>query len=120
MAQQHASVDDYIASLPADTAEVLEEVRRVILLAAPGAVETVGYGMPQVSLDGRGLIHFAAWKEHVALYGGFVVDPELEGDLAPYRAAMGTLRFSLSQPIPLPLIERLVAALVRQRRDDPA
>ena len=40
------SVDGYLADLPDDARETLEEMRRMIRAAAPDAVEGISYGMP--------------------------------------------------------------------------
>ena len=77
--------------------------------------ETISYAMPAITLDGKELLHFAAWTRHISLYSIPAVDDALARDLAPYRAARGTLRFPLGEPIPYEVIARLVACDVDQR-----
>lgn len=115
MAENITTVDDYIASFDGEQREMLERVRSTILQVVPGAEEKVRYGMPAVMLGGRYAIHFAAWKKHLGLYPVPVLDGDLERDLAPYRAAKDSVRFSYTQPIPYPLIERFAAAIVALR-----
>jgi uncharacterized protein YdhG (YjbR/CyaY superfamily) len=110
MAEKFATVDDYVASLPQDVQGVVEEIRRRAHRAAPEAVETISYNMPTLKVDGRGVIYFAAWKTHIAVYPVPATDPGLERELVPYRAERSTLRFPLSKPIPYDLIERVFAA----------
>ncbi|MGO4691136.1 iron chaperone [Glaciibacter sp. 2TAF33] len=109
-----ASVDEYIATFPEDVQAVLQEVRRTVSGAAPGAAESISYGMPTVSI-GQARIHFAGWKRHVAIYAIPTMEGELEGDLARYRGDKGTLTFPLAEPVPYPVIERAVAATWEQR-----
>ncbi len=71
-----------------------------------------------MTLDGKYLVHFAAWKYHIAVYPVPAADPGLEQEIAPYRAGKGTLRFPLRRPVPYDLIERLAALLVQQRVAD--
>ena len=104
-----SSVDDYVRAQPEATQAILEELRRRARRAAPGGVETISYNMPTVTLEGRKVIHFAAWKTHVALYPSPDDDPELARETEPYRAARSTLRFPLNKPIPYELIERIFA-----------
>ncbi|WP_255347116.1 hypothetical protein [Cellulomonas sp. KRMCY2] len=40
--------------------------------------------------------------------------PDLEAEVAPYRAQKDTLRFPYRDPIPYDLIERLATALAHQ------
>ncbi|TFB96755.1 hypothetical protein E3O42_16565 [Cryobacterium adonitolivorans] len=71
--------------------------------------------MPPAWLDGRRLVYFAGWKEHMALYTIGVMDAELEVDLAPFRADMDTVRFPLKHPVPYDLVEWITRALVVAR-----
>lgn len=117
MAAQFATIDDYISSFPGDVQIILTEVRRRIRSVVPDAGETISYRIPTITLDGRHLVYFAAWKHHLAVYPLPGAGAALEQELAPYRAAKGTARFPIHQPIPYDLIERLVAGLVAQRAD---
>jgi uncharacterized protein YdhG (YjbR/CyaY superfamily) len=115
MAVRFATIDEYIASYPPDVRVILEKIRRTILAAAPGTDETISYGIPTVTLDGRYLIYFAGWKRHISVYPIPDGDAALQQDLAPYKHARGTLRFPLTKPIPYELIERVVVAAMRAR-----
>jgi uncharacterized protein YdhG (YjbR/CyaY superfamily) len=112
-----ATIDDYISSFPEEVQIILEEVRRTIRSVVPAAEETISYRIPTITLNGRYLVYFAAWKHHISLYPIPRADEALEQELAPYRAAKGTVRFPLQESIPYDLIKRLVERLVRQRPD---
>ena len=114
-----ATVDEYIGSFPADVREILEEIRRRIRRAVPGAGETIRYSMPTVTLDGGYLVHFAAWKHHIALYPMPPLDGPLEAEISRYRAAKDTVRFPLREPVPFDLIERVVGRLAEMRAAGP-
>jgi uncharacterized protein YdhG (YjbR/CyaY superfamily) len=47
------------------------------------------------------VIYFAGWKEHYSLYpsNGRLV-ATFKDELAPYEVEKGTIRFSLSDPVP--------------------
>lgn len=99
-------VDDYIATHPEDVQSVLRRVRSTIRTAVPGAEEVISYQIPAYKLHGGAVIYFAGWKRHRSLYP--VTDRVLEvfkDDLAPYEVSKGTIRFPLSQPVPVKLIE---------------
>lgn len=115
MAAQFRTIDEYIASFPADVQSVLREVLRRCLDAVPGAEQTISYGIPTLKLDGHYVVYFAAWKHHISVYPIPRGDTELQADLDPYRAAKGTLKFMLNKPIPYDLITRVAAALVQER-----
>jgi uncharacterized protein YdhG (YjbR/CyaY superfamily) len=115
MPASHPSVDAYVDALPDAVRPVFEQVRRAVREALPGAGETISYQMPTFTLGGRSVVHVAAWKHHLAVYPVPAGDPAFERELAPYRAAEGTLRFPLKQPIPVDLIARVAALLAEQR-----
>jgi hypothetical protein len=43
-------VDAFLAPLPEETREALEDLRGVIARAAPDAVEAIGYGVPALAI----------------------------------------------------------------------
>ena len=105
------TVDDYIASFPAATQRVLEDVRRAMHSAVPGAGETISYDIPTLTLDGRAVVYFAGWKRHVSVYPVPDGDAELEAALAPYRSGASTAKFPLTEPVPYELIARIATLL---------
>jgi uncharacterized protein YdhG (YjbR/CyaY superfamily) len=109
------TVDEYIATFPADVQEQLQRVRRAMREAAAGTDEGISYGIPTLMLDGRYLMYFAGWKRHISVYPIPAVDAQLDREIEPYKAGKGTLRFPLTEPIPYELIGRLVGAAMRNR-----
>jgi uncharacterized protein YdhG (YjbR/CyaY superfamily) len=104
------TVDEYLASLPDDQRKTLTTMRENIRALAPDAVEAISYGMPTFKYRGRPLIHFAAAKNHCAIYGDMVVAQHdlLEG----YDTSKGTLRFSSNKPLPKTLLKKLLAGRI--------
>ncbi|GGM88086.1 hypothetical protein GCM10009721_11360 [Terrabacter tumescens] len=115
MAPRFASVDDYIASYPEETRTQLAEVRRTIHDAAPHAGEKISYGMATFTVDGKPLIYYAGWKNHVGLYPVPTGDAVFERAIAPYRRAKDTVRFPMNAPVPLELISQITALCLERR-----
>ncbi|MCS5721800.1 DUF1801 domain-containing protein [Herbiconiux sp. CPCC 203407] len=119
--QAAESVEEYIASFPPEVRRRLEELRALVRGALPGAEESIGYGMPTYSYDGRHLTFFAGWKSHLALYAVHSFagdDARLEADIAPYRSGKDTVKLPVKDELPGELITRVVAAL-RAKRNAP-
>jgi uncharacterized protein YdhG (YjbR/CyaY superfamily) len=111
-----STVDEYVGSFEEPARAVLQSVRTLIRAVIPDGVETISYGIPTITLDGRYVVYFAGWRHHVSLYPIPDGDQALATELHPYRSGKGTLRFPLDQPIPADLIRRVVARLVERRR----
>ena len=119
MATTFATVDDYIVSFPLAVQDVLDQVRRTMHAAAPGADEMISYNIPTLTLHGHRIVHFAGWARHISVYPIPDGDDDYENELAPYRSGASTAKFVLGKPIPFDLIARITKLLVR-RHDDPA
>jgi len=109
------SVDEYIATHPEDVQATLQRVRGIIRKALPGAEEAISYQIPTYKLHGEYVVYFAGWKQHYSLYpatGRLVA--AFKDELARYELSKGTIRFPLSQPVPVKLIERIATFLARE------
>jgi uncharacterized protein YdhG (YjbR/CyaY superfamily) len=109
------SVEDYIAAQPEAAQGKLRQVRNTIRKALPNAGEMISYKIPTYKMHGNPVLYFAGWKRHYSLY------PATEGvlaafkeDLAPYEINKGTIRFPLSEPIPVTLIEGIAKLRARE------
>ena len=110
-----ASVREYIASKPKASRASLEAVRRAIRKAIPAAQEGLAYQMPAYTLDGIGVLYFAGWKAHYSIYpASDALAAAFAKELAPYERSKRTLRFPLSEPVPVRLIERIAKFRARQ------
>ena len=103
-----SSIDEYIASFPDEVQKILEELRATIKATAPNTKEKISYQIPTFELNGRNLIHFAAWKKHIGMYPIPAGSEAFEKELAQYMDGKGTLKFPLDKPLPLKLIREIV------------
>ena len=102
------SVDDYIAAQPEAAQIALRRVRSAIREALPGAEEVISYKIPAYKLQGGVVVYFAAWKQHYSLYpAGERVAGALKREPGKYEVSKGTIRFPLSETVPVKLIGRI-------------
>lgn len=113
------SIDEYIATFPADVQALLEAVRATIKAAAPDAEECISYQMPTFTLHGN-LVHFGAWKNHIGFYPTPSGTMAFKDELSKYEGAKGSIRFPISEPLPLELISRIVTLRVAENRSKAA
>jgi uncharacterized protein YdhG (YjbR/CyaY superfamily) len=109
------SVDEYIATHPRGVQAILQRVRRTIRQAMPGAQEVISYQIPAYKLGGGAVIYFAGWKKHYSLYpAGDRLVAAFKDELARYEVDKGTIRFPLSEPVPVRLIARIAKFRARE------
>ncbi len=102
------SMDKYLASFPEEIRKKLEEMRAAIKAAAPDAEEMISYQMPTFDMNGRHLVHFSAWKNHIGLYPIPSGDAAFQKEISPYKGAKSSLKFPMDKPLPLKLIRKIV------------
>lgn len=101
-------INEYIAGFPESVRGILEALRATIKEAAPGAEETISYAIPAFKLKGRILVYFAGFKNHIGLYPAPRENEAFKKELSGYKGGKGTVQFPLTEPIPLPLVAKIV------------
>jgi uncharacterized protein YdhG (YjbR/CyaY superfamily) len=107
-----ATIEEYLAPLPADQRAALSKLRATIAATAPDAAESISYGIPTFKYKGRPLANFGAAKKHCALYGMAVVEAD-RAALEGFDTSKGTIRFTPDKPLPVALVKRLVKARMK-------
>src|SRR5262245_33472855 len=112
------SVGEYMALQPETARDVLERVRGTIRKALPRAEEVISYQIPAYKLPGGIALYFAGWKKHYSLYPATkLVVTTFNDELAPYELSKGTIRFPLSDPVPVRLIAHIAKLRAKEVAD---
>ena len=109
-----SSIDEYIATFPEDTRQILEDLRSTIKGAAPDSKETISYNIPTFTLNGKYLIYFAGWKNHISIYPIPTGSEAFNKQISKYAEGKGTLKFPIDKPLPLKLITKIVKLKVAE------
>ncbi|NEN23229.1 DUF1801 domain-containing protein [Cryomorpha ignava] len=101
------SVKTYIDSFPKDVQKQLNQVRQTILQIAPLADEDISYKMPAYKLNGKPLVYFAGFKNHIGFYATPSGHKAFAKELSFFKQGKGSVQFPLDKPMPLNLIARI-------------
>ena len=102
------NIDEYIAAFPEEIQAMLEQIRATISKVAPTAEEAIKYAIPTFVLNGRNLVHFAAFKNHIGFYPTPTGIDSFQKELSKYKQGKGSVQFPLDEPMPLALITKIV------------
>jgi uncharacterized protein YdhG (YjbR/CyaY superfamily) len=110
------TVDEYISHHPENVRVLLLKIRNIILKAAPDATESISYGMPAYKLNGKPLVYFAAYKNHIGFYATPTGHLKFAAELSKYKQGKGSVQFPLEEPLPFQLIASIVKFRAEENR----
>jgi uncharacterized protein YdhG (YjbR/CyaY superfamily) len=111
-------IDEYINGFPEDVRQRLLTIREIVLDIAPEATEQICMRMPTFYLNGKWLLHYAAYSKHIGFY------PQPDGvatfmeRLGEYKTSKGTIQFPLNKPLPIDLIRDIATYKVNKRKEE--
>jgi uncharacterized protein YdhG (YjbR/CyaY superfamily) len=116
MKAEFINIDEYILTFPPETRILLEQIRTVIRKAAPDATEAISYQMPTFKLNGKNLVHFAGYRNHIGFYpvpSGMLA---FKKELSVYKQGKGSVQFPIDHPLPLDLVTEIVKFRVGENK----
>jgi uncharacterized protein YdhG (YjbR/CyaY superfamily) len=116
--QKPTSVKQYLSWQNAEQRATLDRLREVIASAAPDATEGISYSMPAFLLGGKGLVCYAAFKDHYSLFpmSGAVVEKHA-AELGDRVTGKGTIQFGYDERLPVGLVKKIVKTRVAELRE---
>jgi len=107
--KKYATVEEYLADVPAKERAVLKKIRETVRSVVPQAGEKISYGMPAFTYHGN-LLYYGAMKNHLSLFpGSKSVVKTYRREIERYgTASAGTIRFMADKPLPVTLIKKIV------------
>lgn len=102
------TIDEYIATFPADVQTVLQTIRKTLHEAVPEAQEAISYQIPAFNYHGW-VFYFSAHKSHFSLScpPPSAIYEVFKDELAPYKQSKSAIQFPLKDGVPTDLIRRL-------------
>ena len=110
------TIGEYFQAAPKEAREKMREMRASIR-AAPGAKESLKWGMPAFSYR-RILVMFAAFKHHIGFYPTPSAVKTFAKSLSRFKTAKGSIQFPLEKPLPLSQVRKITAFRVRESNEE--
>jgi uncharacterized protein YdhG (YjbR/CyaY superfamily) len=113
-----SDVDAYLSALEKPKRGTLQALRSTILEVVPEAEEVISYRVPAFRVGGRTVAGFAAFRDHLSYlpFSGSVLS-QLADELDGYTMTKSALHFAVDQPLPKPLVEKLIAVRLAEEGD---
>lgn len=116
------AVDEYLAGLPDDERNALEELRQLVKAMAPEVQERISYGTSVIFALKRDLVGFVSQKKHLSF---FTMNPELAGAMRDeiertHELSGATIHFTPDNPLPPALVTKILQARVKEESDKDA
>jgi len=109
------NIDEYLAGVPEPARRTLNRIRAVIRSVVPAeATETISYRIPAFKHKKEVLIWFAAFSDHCSVFPTAAVIEAFKNELAAYPTSKGTIHFPTDEPLPTPLLKKMVKARIAQ------
>jgi uncharacterized protein YdhG (YjbR/CyaY superfamily) len=110
------AVESYLAGLPDQERETLEELRQLIKMSIPAVQERISYGGAVIFAVRRDLVGIAAQQKHLSF---FTMSPSLAKALKDkisktHQVSGATIHFTPDHPLPKALVEEIIRARLEQ------
>lgn len=101
-------IDTYLNTLEPAQKDELQRIREIVHNTVPEVDETIDYGMPAFKYQGKYLIGFYVYKNHMSLFPTAEPINSIKSLLGGFEISKGTIQFSMTNTIPEPLIRKLL------------
>jgi uncharacterized protein YdhG (YjbR/CyaY superfamily) len=109
------TVEEYFSALPANTINLLKELRKTIKEVVPDAEEIISYNMPAFKINGV-LVYYAACEKHIGFYPTASPIKVFKKELEGYKTSKGAIQFPIENSIPKTLVKNIVKYRVKEDR----
>ena len=106
----NSQIATYINQFDKDVQDRLRQVNSIIRKLLPDAEDCIKYGIPTFVLNGRNIVHYAGYKNHVGFYPtpSVITHFKDEFERNNFKWSKGSVQFPNNQPLPVDLIKSMI------------
>lgn len=101
-------INEFLKLEPKPRQTVLKKLNATIRSAAKNAEPAIKYGIPTYVLNGKNLVHFCGFKNHIGFFPTPAAIKAFKKELKPYKLSKGTVQLPWDKPLPASLIKKMV------------
>lgn len=109
-------VEEYLKGFDGIALERALQLRKLCHQLIPGSEEAMRYGIPTLRLNGKNIVHLAAYKNHTGFYPGAACMKAFSGKLSSFKTGPGSVQFPHSVPLPEELIQKMVEFRLKEAK----
>jgi uncharacterized protein YdhG (YjbR/CyaY superfamily) len=115
MTRKPTTIDEYLATVKGDKRAALEKLRKTIRSIVPEAEECISYRIPAFRIGGAVVAGFCATAKGCSYFpfSGSTFRT-LARDLEGYDKTKSSLHFSPEEPLPAPLVRKLIETRIAE------
>lgn len=106
--EKFESIDQYISATSPEVQERLRTIRELVHETIPEVAEAISYQMPAFKYNGRILVYFAAFKNHIGFYATPEANLAFKEELKEYKTSKGSIQLPLNKPLPIDLVRKII------------
>ena len=116
--RKSSTIDEYLAAIPEDRRQTLEDLRAKIRSVIPGARECISYRIPAFRVNGVVVAGFCATLKGCSYFpfSGSTLKT-LARHLVAYQQTKSSLHFSAAKPLPGALVRKLIKARIAETKE---
>lgn len=101
-------IDDYLSKYSGPEKVELEKIRSIVNETVPEAEEVITYSMPGFKYNGKHLVAFSIFKDHLGLFPTSGPIEAHKDKLVDFKTSKGGVQFTPQKPIPEALIKEIL------------
>lgn len=115
MTNKPLTAEEYIKQVPEERREAIETLRKLILNAAPGVIESFRYKMPTYIYKDEMLAAIASQKHYMSLYMDTDIVEAHQDQLSGLNCGKSCIRFKNLSELPIKVITEMLTQTVSKR-----
>lgn len=111
MRNQMSEVESYIVRFDPQVQQRLLDIRSIVFEHLPHAEERIYYGIPTITTDGKDILFYVAYKNHISLIIGYDLTDFLKSHYPQYQYTRATIKFPHADAFPHDMVGEICMLL---------